>query len=74
MCYSDTVKEAQAANGINSHEPASGSELLALENKLLKLEKEKLERTLKDTVRNFSAAYGQMTRIKRQLEAMGMKI
>jgi len=68
------VKDAREANGINSHEPASGSELLALENKLLKLEKEKLERTLKDTVRNFSAAYGQMTRIKRQLEAMGMKI
>jgi hypothetical protein len=41
---------------------------------LLKLEKEKLERTLQDTVRNFSAAYGQMARIKRQLEAMGMKI
>ena len=72
MCYSDTVKDAQAANGINSHEPASGSRLPAHDDEVSRLRNELLalraeNEKLKQFKRTVAQLVGGMKTLQRQL-------
>lgn len=72
MCYSDTVKDAREANGMNFHEPASGSgspahddEVSRLRNELLALRAE--NEKLKQFKRTVAQLVGGMKTLQRQL-------
>lgn len=72
MCYSDTVNDAQTANGINSYEPANGSRLLAHDDEVSRLRNELLalraeNEKLKQFKRTVAQLVGGMKTLQRQL-------